>query len=146
MTATIVPFHPSDDVVFAVCREMLERWPDAFHWPPQPLAVGLGPVMTAALATTPPWVPPFTTMTYTLLQSAVEYVLEAWCGQPLYLANTRVGKPRVGLDGQPLGKVLREEEDWARQQFKALVKAQLPMGASHAQLRRWALAGLGPRS
>jgi hypothetical protein len=49
-------------------------------------------------------------MTYQQLAMAVDIMLEAWTGQPRYLAATRAGCPRVGLDGAPLGRVLREEE------------------------------------
>jgi sRNA-binding protein len=48
-------------------------------------------------------------MTYQTLEQAVDTVLEAWCSNPLYLARTRAGVPRIGLDGNQLGKVLKEE-------------------------------------
>jgi hypothetical protein len=120
--------------------EMVERWPAIFEWPPRPLAVGLGPVILSALATTPPWVPPWTTMTYQTLEQAVGTALEAWCSSPLYLAKTRAGAPRIALDGAPLGKVLKAEEAWARNRFKVQLFECFPLGGPPEQLRAWALS------
>jgi sRNA-binding protein len=145
MTANnVLPFYPPADIIKAVAAEIVQRWPATFVWPPQPLAVGLGPVMVAALATTPPRRPPWQSITYQQLESAIGFVLDAWCGQPMYLAATRVGHSRVGLDGQPLGKVLREEQVWARKQFVAAVVASGLAGRAFDDpaVRRWARSGL----
>jgi sRNA-binding protein len=135
---TVIPYRPPIELAEAVADEMVERWPDIFAWPPRPLAVGLGPVILAALATTPPHGPPWTTMTYQTLEQAVCCVLEAWTQTPLYLARTRAGAPRIGLDGSQVGKVLKDEEQWARDRFKTLLFERFPWGGPPGRLGRWA--------
>jgi hypothetical protein len=141
MTGSVIPFRPSDDILLAVCDEICARWPDTFCFPPRPIAVGLGPVILAALSTTPPWVPPWTTMNYQTLEQAVECVLEAWTSQPRYWAVTKAGNPRIGLSGEPLGKVVREEADWAHDKFRAAFKAMPMIAPTPAQVQAWLNTG-----
>jgi hypothetical protein len=49
-----LPFRPQLELIEEVGVAMLERWPKAFERPRRPLAVGLGPVILAALASDPP--------------------------------------------------------------------------------------------
>jgi hypothetical protein len=118
---------------------MCDRWPDLFVFPPQPIAVGLGPVMIAALATTPPKGWP--TMTYQQLTMAVAHMLEAWTGHQLYLLRTKAGVARVGLNGEPLGRVLKDEETWALEQFRRKWDRELPWLPTEDQLRDWIAKG-----
>jgi hypothetical protein len=137
---TVIPFRPPFEVVAAVSDEMVDRWPELFVQPRRPIAVGLGPVIVAALASTPPHGPPWTTMTYQTLEQAVGTVLEAWTQTPLYLAlTTTVGRPRIGLQGEPLGRVVKEEAEWARNRFKVLLFEAFPLGGPWDQLQAWAL-------
>jgi hypothetical protein len=131
-----LPFHPQLELIEEVGCAMMERWPKAFEFPRQPLAVGLGPVILAALASDPPNGPPWDTMTCQQLAMAVDIVLEAWTSQPRYWAATRAGHQRIGLDGARLGKVLSAEEVWARDQWR---KAFLdgPLIPTPQQVREW---------
>jgi hypothetical protein len=79
---TVIPYRPSDEIVTAVADEVFTRWPFTFPFPPKPIAVGLGRVIVAALATTPPNEPPWHQMTYTTLEQAVGFVLDTWCSNP----------------------------------------------------------------
>jgi hypothetical protein len=135
---TVIPYRPSEDILLAVCDEMCARWPDTFTFPPRPIAVGLGPVILAALASTPPWVEPWTTMSYQTLEMAVDCVLDAWCSNPRYLAlTTTVGRPRVGLSGEALGRVVKDEADWARAKFRAAFCAMPMLAPTRLQVQEW---------
>jgi hypothetical protein len=138
--STVVPYRPSPEILDAVADEIAARWGRAFSWPPQPLAIGLGPVILAALSATPPSGPPWQTMTYVQLESALGAILEAWTSKPRYWAATHVGAPRIGLCGEPLGKVLQEEADWARDRFRAAYLAG-PLVPSPEQTREWIDSG-----
>jgi sRNA-binding protein len=145
MPAIIVPFYPSTDIMCEVCAEMGRRWPQAFRWPPRPLAVGLGPVILSALATTPPyWQPPWSTMTYLQLEMATERALDVWTSQPVYLCLTKPGRSRIDLNGLPLGKVIKEEEAWARAKFHKLLFEEFPRGGTPAEIREWIWDGRLP--
>jgi hypothetical protein len=138
---TVIPYRPSDDILIAVADEICARWPDTFTFPPKPIAVGLGPVILAALSTTPPNEPPWQNMSYTTLELAVGCVLEAWCSNPRYLARTRAGASRIGLNGEQLGKVLKDEQDWARAKFRAAFCAMPMLAPTPAQVQDWLASG-----
>jgi sRNA-binding protein len=137
---TVIPFRPDLELIEDVGVAMMERWPKAFAFPQEPLAVGLGQVMLSALASDLPKGPPWNTITYQQLAMAVDIMLEAWVSQPRYLAATRKGQPRVGLSGEPLGKVLLAEEEWARDRWR---KAFLdgPLTPTPEQVQAWINTG-----
>jgi hypothetical protein len=141
MSADIISFHPSVVIIDAVAAEIDARWGDAFCWPQQPLAVGLGKVILAALASTPPQRPPWQTMTDLQLEAAVDSVLEIWTSAPRYLAlATTVGRPRVGLYGEPLGRVTKDEAEWARAKFRRAFCAG-PLAPTPEQVQNWLNTG-----
>jgi sRNA-binding protein len=139
MTNTI-PFRPHLELIEEVGVAMMERWPKAFAYPRRPLAVGIGPLMVAALASDPPKGPPWDMITYQQLQMAVDIMLEAWVSQPRYWAATRKGQSRIDLSGEPLGRVVQAEADWARDRWR---KAFLdgPLAPTPEQTRDWIATG-----
>jgi hypothetical protein len=71
---------------------------------------------------------------------AVDIMLEAWTSQPRYWAATRKGHPRIGLQGEPLGKVLKDEETWARDRWRAAF-LDGPLAPTPEQVQGWIETG-----
>ena len=88
-------------------REALrERWPAAFDGEPRPLAVGIGNLIQAELASSfPRW--------------AISTAIRARTQSRRYLEATVNGTVRVGLDGEPDGTVAEDERQYAIEQLDA---------------------------
>jgi hypothetical protein len=107
---TILPYGRLENINLAVSFTITDRWPEAFTFPPKPLALGISEHVIECLAL-PAFRPAvLRPLSQARLAEAVRIVVGSWCNVPLYVAACKFGEPRIGLHGIPLGYVTKDEE------------------------------------
>lgn len=100
---TVVQFRAANKQAREALDYLAARWPCAFCDPPKPLRVGIFDDLIGELRPRPRWLTP----------KRISAALATWTKTEAYLAATVAGAPRINLDGEAVGKVSREEAQWA---------------------------------
>jgi sRNA-binding protein len=102
--------------VNTVSERLFATFPEAFKYPPVPLAIGIGPRLCELLS--PEFKP-----------ADIRVFLHAWTSGPRYLKAVARGQLRRNLDGSPAGLPEPEHRAAAKEQLDALGHSG---GRSHA--------------